>query len=741
MIEREGASPYNNNGTIVYFAMYGGHPLRNVTHPHPHDVLCGRGGGTNAHVGNSHWRMLVAANKEMYVSLPKKQKMLLSKSIVNAVRSQNPPGRFLQKDNKTNLWYDVGDQRAQEKTSQALREGAPVIRSKMKDSGSEEEDDGSVSPEKSQPSDEKSPKVSRVSSGNVSLASPVPLQQYPSQTMQPPPPPPPPVYVSSAGPMGMMYAPQPPQYPFPSPHSIPPHGVPPPPAYPQNHSSGTFPPIILNPHGMPHGMAVVLPAPVPAQGPVPDRNRKPKSPARKKGDSVSGEGRDANKTPEDNSRHPETQSPRNGSNQDPKERVDPIPYKSDSNFQQHKSHPQSQGQNTEPYYGDETAPLPPAKLDDHVGCSFGSIGMSDSEHARLLDGSAYNQGGVQHYNGAQNHYQQTQQQYYNHYQSSSYPDHPHQYRQDSYPPPSRPPLQPQQPQQQFQYRAQEKFSESNDMAPLPVDGGLDGGVGFSFGSIMSLDGPKLDGGVGLSFGSAMSFSVRGDIAPPDGGLEGIGTSFGSMSLTEHKTQPVDGGLDGVGTSFGSFSSATQDRDKLMDAAQQLTDEDEAALHAKPPSFRQQKSKGSLLECSDTDSEDEASGSAKSAQKSADWQKLQETWAAQQMPPNCNVPPNFGPSYSSSKRSYHSVPRDVPATNLGRDLSQMSAISVGDFNDHYQVVMPAAAGYPNADNSYPSCKTRDDMNTMPPPPPAIRKQPEYDLCRSEGDQYQAAFGGL
>ncbi|VEU43124.1 unnamed protein product [Pseudo-nitzschia multistriata] len=75
--------------------------------------------------------MLVAANKQLYITLPKRQKMLLSRSIVNAVRSQNPPGRFLQKNGKTKLWNDVGDQRAQEKTSQALREGAPDIRKKV----------------------------------------------------------------------------------------------------------------------------------------------------------------------------------------------------------------------------------------------------------------------------------------------------------------------------------------------------------------------------------------------------------------------------------------------------------------------------------------------------------------------------------------------------------------------------------------------------------------------------------
>lgn len=57
--------------------------------------------------------------------------------MVEAVRNQSPPGRFLQKDGKTGLWNDIGDGRAREKTSQALREGAPVIRGKMIDSSGE----------------------------------------------------------------------------------------------------------------------------------------------------------------------------------------------------------------------------------------------------------------------------------------------------------------------------------------------------------------------------------------------------------------------------------------------------------------------------------------------------------------------------------------------------------------------------------------------------------------------------
>mmetsp|Transcript_7061 Transcript_7061/g.16143 ORF Transcript_7061/g.16143 Transcript_7061/m.16143 type:complete len:569 (-) Transcript_7061:2029-3735(-) len=95
---------------------------------HPNDVLCGRGGGTNNHAGNEKFRELVNQKKVAYLHSSKRDKPFVSKGIVRAVRNQNPPGRFLQKDEKSGLWYDIGDQKAREKTSQALREGAPEIR-------------------------------------------------------------------------------------------------------------------------------------------------------------------------------------------------------------------------------------------------------------------------------------------------------------------------------------------------------------------------------------------------------------------------------------------------------------------------------------------------------------------------------------------------------------------------------------------------------------------------------------
>jgi len=95
---------------------------------HAHDVLSGRGGASNNHPGNEAFRQLVNKVKFDYLQCPKREKPLLAMRIVQAVRAQSPPGRFLQHDKLTDTWKDVGDTKAREKTSQALREGAPIIR-------------------------------------------------------------------------------------------------------------------------------------------------------------------------------------------------------------------------------------------------------------------------------------------------------------------------------------------------------------------------------------------------------------------------------------------------------------------------------------------------------------------------------------------------------------------------------------------------------------------------------------
>ena len=75
-----------------------------------------------------HDRLMI---KELYVSSTKREKMSISRSIVQAVRSLDPPGRFLDKDTVTGLWHDIGHKKAVEKTSQALRDGAAMLRKQL----------------------------------------------------------------------------------------------------------------------------------------------------------------------------------------------------------------------------------------------------------------------------------------------------------------------------------------------------------------------------------------------------------------------------------------------------------------------------------------------------------------------------------------------------------------------------------------------------------------------------------
>lgn len=101
---------------------------RGIKDPHANDVLYGRGGGTNHHPGNKRYRQMVEDRKVEYVACKRLDKPLVALGIIREWRGQKPPGRFLKMDDNTGLWNDVGDKKAREKTSQALREKAPQIR-------------------------------------------------------------------------------------------------------------------------------------------------------------------------------------------------------------------------------------------------------------------------------------------------------------------------------------------------------------------------------------------------------------------------------------------------------------------------------------------------------------------------------------------------------------------------------------------------------------------------------------
>ena len=114
-----------------------------ITQVNQNDIICGRRGVALKHPGNLAYRKVVGLNKELYATCVKTEKLRISKSIVAAMREVG--GRFLQredggtsetldeKDAHGNpvVYVDIGDKRAVEKTSQALREGQPKLLRQM----------------------------------------------------------------------------------------------------------------------------------------------------------------------------------------------------------------------------------------------------------------------------------------------------------------------------------------------------------------------------------------------------------------------------------------------------------------------------------------------------------------------------------------------------------------------------------------------------------------------------------
>ena len=102
-------------------------------------MLSGRGGAINSHVGNTHFREWVRVRKERYnLARTKAEKARVANEVMDLVKGQNPPGRFLQRDTSSvtggvTWWTEVDEIKAMAKTSQALREGAPSIRAAHKD--------------------------------------------------------------------------------------------------------------------------------------------------------------------------------------------------------------------------------------------------------------------------------------------------------------------------------------------------------------------------------------------------------------------------------------------------------------------------------------------------------------------------------------------------------------------------------------------------------------------------------
>ena len=98
--------------------------MNNIRRPRLNDVLIGRGGLSNKeHPGNLRWRRIMIRLKPDYDAARKSRKADLMRLVVDAVRGKDGRGgRFLVRDEASELWSDIGDMNAMKKTSQALRD-------------------------------------------------------------------------------------------------------------------------------------------------------------------------------------------------------------------------------------------------------------------------------------------------------------------------------------------------------------------------------------------------------------------------------------------------------------------------------------------------------------------------------------------------------------------------------------------------------------------------------------------
>jgi hypothetical protein len=97
-----------------------------VKEPSREDVLFGRGGGTNFHQGNMHYRAKIKSKQRDYINARQRAiKTIIISDIIEQVHTEG--GRFLKQDDKDKLWYEVDEKEVKKKTSQTLREGAPLL--------------------------------------------------------------------------------------------------------------------------------------------------------------------------------------------------------------------------------------------------------------------------------------------------------------------------------------------------------------------------------------------------------------------------------------------------------------------------------------------------------------------------------------------------------------------------------------------------------------------------------------
>lgn len=622
--------------------------------------------------------MLVAANKQLYITLPKRQKMLLSRSIVNAVRSQNPPGRFLQKDSKTKLWSDVGDQRAQEKTSQALREGAPDIRKKVaaaknqttattnnsatipiaptpgdpSDSGAKREEGDTLSSqipthslaastaarhqEQTQPeSTASSTMPSQVGPGGGIIHPPTEPLHYNPQQQQ----------LQQRQQMNNMYVG----------NSVPGH-------------------MTLDERGIMIRNSMM-------NGGGNMNNQHPLQ--------INGNNHNFEPSPSNFQYSPQQQQQQFIQQQQQYQRHH---YDNTANYQQQQQQQNQQqvyynnSDNSLPNFDEFVAP-PPEELETQ-GLSFGSIAMTDVEVQQLQQAGNMGMG--------------KQQGNRRHSLSRQLPDH-----------------------QENNYGASNtRVNNDNDK----INSGRDAMPAAPVGSVLEPTGSSIGDASMMSAGTSLIMK-----------LEEVGTSFGTMmsyntqntNTTTSNPSMVDGGLiDAVGTSFGSMSLDKNNRDHLFKALEITAGGAEV-----PPFFRNEvKASGNLLDCSDTESEDSLEKEKLTQQKSQAWEMMKTQLEKQTskgmsvgsqelMPPPVGVPQCGNGTNSNNNQDTDSAAAtfdniEIALPRMEPNFSTLSAWGAADDGVEGDNAEKRDANHPSGGGG------ENDDAALSPPPPQLTKTESY-----------------
>lgn len=103
------------------------YPMREILEPTKNDFIVGRGSFLNKeHEGNITFRKMVDRKRASFERAVKARKQEIISDLIDDWRGQEPMGRFLAKGKNTIFWHDVGDDKAEDRIRQYLKDGNSI---------------------------------------------------------------------------------------------------------------------------------------------------------------------------------------------------------------------------------------------------------------------------------------------------------------------------------------------------------------------------------------------------------------------------------------------------------------------------------------------------------------------------------------------------------------------------------------------------------------------------------------